>query len=157
MFDNVGNKIKSMALVMFVLETIGAIVGGIAAGEEIGFLGVCIIAGGIVVAYASALLLYGFGELIQSSAETRDLLKEGKAVPAEQRAVPQMKPSAPREKAPVCRPMEQPVPREKKSPIAEAVKPLSGADGQIVCPSCRTAQKANRRCCFICGQTFRVE
>ena len=62
-FGNVGKKIKGVAMTMFVLETIGAIVAGISLIET--DFGVLIILLGPVVALVSAWILYGFGEIVE--------------------------------------------------------------------------------------------
>ncbi|MBE6927360.1 MAG: hypothetical protein E7467_02535 [Ruminococcaceae bacterium] len=65
MFGNIGQKIKALAYVMFILEAVGAIFGGIVLlSEEVTTIGLLVLFLGPVVAYLSAWMLYGFGEII---------------------------------------------------------------------------------------------
>ena len=67
MFDNVGKKIKGLAEVVFFLEIMAFIIIGfvvIAKGGSFLAWGILIFALGAISAWISALLLYGFGELI---------------------------------------------------------------------------------------------
>ena len=76
MFENPGGKIKGLAVASVVVEALGSFIMGIVLWEDLEALALLIMLGGILVAYATALLLYGFGELVESTAQTRDLLLE---------------------------------------------------------------------------------
>ena len=72
MFENPGGKLKGLALGLFIIEVIAAVIGGLACwigmGDVEGFFAfVGIIAGGIGVAYVSAIGIYAFGELVENS------------------------------------------------------------------------------------------
>jgi hypothetical protein len=71
MFDNVGSKIKVFAAVSFIMEAIAAVITGIAFLASWGFddawWGLLIMILGPVVLWIPALLLYGYGELIENS------------------------------------------------------------------------------------------
>ena len=65
MYDNIGGKIKSLAVWTFIVEAIGSIITGIALGgeeDELYFL-LCLI--GPIVAWVSSWILYAFGEMVE--------------------------------------------------------------------------------------------
>ena len=65
MFDNIGNKIKSLVKTVFAIEIILFIVIGIALSRTP--IGIIIAMVGIFVAWISSFALYGYGELIETS------------------------------------------------------------------------------------------
>ena len=70
MFDNIGSKIKSLAMILFILGVIASFVFAIYFFLiEEGILGVCYLFLGPIVSYLSVLLLYGFGEIITKLTE----------------------------------------------------------------------------------------
>ena len=71
MFDDCGDKLKGFAMGYFVLCCISAVIGGIAVMvEDMFFLGLCIILGGIAVSYITALVIAAFGDLVTTSEAT---------------------------------------------------------------------------------------
>jgi hypothetical protein len=64
-YENIGKKIKVLAQVIFILESIAAVITGIVLWIDIeeGWCAI-VLFGGPVVAWISSWLLYGFGELI---------------------------------------------------------------------------------------------
>ena len=68
MYSNIGGKIKSWAVWVFIVEAIGAVIGGIALiANNDGLIGVLTIVLGPIAAWVSSWLLYGFGQLIENS------------------------------------------------------------------------------------------
>lgn len=70
MFQNVGGKIKSFALINFWVDAAAAIIGGLAMMiEDIDMILISILvaAAGCFVAWVVSLFLYGFGELIETN------------------------------------------------------------------------------------------
>ncbi len=68
MYNDIGGKIKGLATATFIVETLSAIITGIYLMIDIDFLiGLAVLVGGPLVAWASSWLLYGFGELIDNS------------------------------------------------------------------------------------------
>ena len=68
MYDNIGNKIKALAIGAFFVEAIGSIIGGIrliSTADDPVPLGIVLVLVGPIVAWASSWILYGFGELIE--------------------------------------------------------------------------------------------
>ena len=65
MYDNIGGKIKGLAIASFIVEAIAAVITGIAlwVGTEEWWCALILFCGPIV-AWVSSWLLYGFGEII---------------------------------------------------------------------------------------------
>ena len=82
MYDNVGTKIKNLAIGTFVVETIVSILGGIVLSAEISIaIGLPVIFMGFITAWLSSWLLYGFGELIcETSSVKRELVELNKII-----------------------------------------------------------------------------
>ena len=69
MFNNPGDKIKGLAVANFIVDCLAAVIGGIVLiSNDYGWVGFVTIVGGLFIAYVTALLLYGFGELIEIAA-----------------------------------------------------------------------------------------
>ena len=68
--DDIGKKIKTTAIVGFIIESIAAIIVGFIAfiDEEIG-IGFSIIVGGILGAYLIAMFIYAFGVLVDKTVQ----------------------------------------------------------------------------------------
>ena len=69
-YDNIGQKIKSLATGTFVVEAIAAIIAGIyliTSSENMVLIGFLVIFAGPLVAWVLSWLLYGFGQLIENS------------------------------------------------------------------------------------------
>lgn len=71
LFSNIGKTLKRYAVITFVVETIAGIIAGIlsAIGEE-SIIYLLISVGAPFVAYSLSMFLYGFGELVDSTATT---------------------------------------------------------------------------------------
>ena len=68
MYDNIGGKIKTWAVWIFIVEAIGAVIGGIAMiANDNGLIGFLTMVIGPFVAWVFSWLLYGFGQLIENS------------------------------------------------------------------------------------------
>lgn len=71
MFDNIGRKIKILAIVVFVLEMLAGIIAGFTFGSNTDwkepFRAILIIIASPFLAWISAFVLYGFGQLVENS------------------------------------------------------------------------------------------
>lgn len=70
MFEDVGTKIKGIAMAFFIVDIIASVIGGIAiiaADFDMIVLGIGAIALGIFLSWVGALFVYGFGELIETN------------------------------------------------------------------------------------------
>jgi len=67
MYENIGGKIKSVAVGTFIVEAIVAVFSGVAIifSGELVLIGLLVIIFGPLGAWVSSFLLYGFGELIE--------------------------------------------------------------------------------------------
>ena len=78
LYENIGGKIKNWAKWIFIVEAIGAVIGGIVYFVENdlddGWIGVLIIFLGPVAAWVSSWLLYAFGELVENSGIAKEKL-----------------------------------------------------------------------------------
>ncbi len=67
MFEKVGERIKGLSILTFLVQTVASfVIGGIII-KTIPLAGFFVILGGIWFSYVSTLLLYGFGELVENS------------------------------------------------------------------------------------------
>ena len=73
LYENIGNKIKNLAIAFFIVQAIGAIITGlillIDSGFEDAWWALFIILLGPVVAFVDSWLLYGFGEIVYKLTE----------------------------------------------------------------------------------------
>ena len=67
MFDNIGGKIKGLAIIQLILGCIGSIVLAAILAAEIDELSLLIGLVGIAVSIVNAFLLYGLGQLVENS------------------------------------------------------------------------------------------
>ena len=68
MYDNIGEKIKGLAKVMFIVGAIAAVIGGLVLlVDKFLAIGLLTLFLGPVVAWVYSWLLYGFGELIDNA------------------------------------------------------------------------------------------
>lgn len=70
MYDNIGGKIKGLAKFLFLVDALAAVVSGIVmmgSDDDLVGLGFLVIFGGVLIAWVSTWLLYGFGQLIENS------------------------------------------------------------------------------------------
>jgi hypothetical protein len=147
MFSNIGNKIKTFAIFLFVIEAIGAIFTGIALIAELydEWIGVLVMFAGPVVAWISSWLLYGFGELIDKTCEIAENTRHYGA------------PShfiAPRTVNQNSTLLQNNIPKatENNTDASAVSAEIRGADK--ICPKCGQVQKADRHVCWSCGQRF---
>ena len=185
LYENIGGKIKNWAKWIFIVEAICAVIAGIGLiADDNGAVGFLVMIVGPLVAWVGSWLLYGFGELIETNAETRDLTAE----------LLRCKMSAPSSEGPapvtVVRQTgaTQPTAAPKRTTASSggwvctcgrtnasnvsscvcgvtkfaAAQKKAGNDnvhaeivnGEKVCPKCGTAQKADRKVCWSCGANF---
>ena len=69
MYDNIGEKIKVLAKVVFIVGAIAAVIAGIALMRSNVPIGLLVIVLGSIIALISSWLIYGFGELIDKTCD----------------------------------------------------------------------------------------
>ena len=145
-FSNPGRRIKGCAKALFVVEIMIAIIGGIAmiaSDDDMFLLALLTVAIGIAAGFVTALFLYAFGELVESTQENRDINRQilltlgGNAPQAPQ--APQHAPQyAPQQSAPAA-PRPAPVPSGDTTP------------GVWYCRACGNATSNAYATCTQCG------
>ena len=73
MFEDIGNKIKTLAAVICALGVIASVIIGVSLSKGSVAIGFFIILFGIIISWCGTFLLYGFGELID---QTRQINKK---------------------------------------------------------------------------------
>lgn len=121
MYKNIGKKIKILATISFVLNSIGFIIGGIVFMTDVhgtalaSITGIAIILFGPIVAWIGSWLVYGFGELIDKTAEIARNTSSGTYG-----AAPMPAPMAAPMRAPMAAPMAAPMPAPAPAPAPMA-------------------------------------
>ena len=75
MFDNIGAKIKMLAMVVCWIEIIGSIIAGIvviANGYDLVLLGAGIMLAGTLISWVGSFFIYGFGQLVDDTQKLRE-------------------------------------------------------------------------------------
>ena len=141
MFNNIGSKCKTVAVVIMVLGTLGAIVGGftlIDGGEGMALAGLVIIVVGIISSWVSALSFFALGEI----AETVERIEQNtRPEKGERNIVDSAK-----------KPVEQSGVTDliHANYLSDAGKLAPEAEHLIYCPSCGIKNKAGSKKCWSC-------
>ena len=143
MFDNIGGKLKKLAVILFVIGVIASLVCAIVYGRTVKvysyhtettfnfWLFLLILVGGCIASYVEVMALYAFGQLVENS-DTRtqlalDAAKERENEKWESNTTP--------------------------SYGASARKPVTNAPKKD-CPYCGARNNLNNKTCFACGKTI---
>ena len=130
MFQKIDEKVKNLAVVIFLLECIGAIIGGIVVwktADDYGFLLFLAIAGGgFITAWINALIVYAIGEAAEGTKYVRPLCEQ-----------------EPKQ--------ESKETNSKTAPAAVTHKP-DACSMTLVCPKCGTKNDVARVFCSKCGE-----
>ena len=154
LYVNIGSKLKGVAVTTFILESIAAVISGIALfANDNGLLGFAVIVGGAITALILSWFIYGFGELIDKATENEmntktivELLKGGASTtPAVQQQQAPISASRTAAAAPIM--------SKEDCSDAEPIA-VTAQDDKVVCPKCGTQQLACRKVCWSCGQKF---
>lgn len=73
MFDDIGGKIKTLAMVICAVGAIASIICGLAMFDDSFLIGLVIIVAGCLGSWTGCFCLYGFGELIEETARNREI------------------------------------------------------------------------------------
>ena len=82
MFDKIGEKINILAKFSFFIEMVSVIIGAIICfymGDEMIAIGFAVLIGGSLAAYIGAIMLCGFGKLVENSDLLTEQIREEKA------------------------------------------------------------------------------
>lgn len=173
LFENPGPKIKKMTTILFWIEIVCCVILAFALGWDRSyrhdeflpgiFFGFLI--GGPLVAYCSALMLYGFGELVEKVSAIHKFhlyTNQGKKTvetqnpePTNSAGKPQEQPAGKTENAYVEAFLKSEV---KKPEIPLEAEPISCENpDSIQCPSCGSVQRSGRNVCWNCGLRFKKD
>ena len=159
MYNNIGGKIKVLAIVIGIVEAVSAVITGMVLCSDSymvgsGFLTMLL---GPVVAWISSWFLYAFGELVEKTSEneanTREivnLLRRGAQSPATIRTQVPVQPIRPQPAAPVA-----PNAGRSGGNVGQTATVVDGENGKVRCSICNTEQPANRKVCWNCGAKFK--
>ena len=153
MFNNIGEKIKTLAEVTCVLGMIASACGAIVLWTQNDpytptiFLGVLVLGLGCLGSWIGSFFTYGFGELIENTKAIHEdnlkiqgLLNNQKAEVLKPCNAPQVKTEKPEQTAPTT--------------TTQTVEPVMG---MIECPVCGKIQEADRKVCWNCGAKFTIK
>ena len=180
MFDNVGAKIKSVAVTVtwigIILSCVSGLIVMVSNGDNGGlfFSGLLIIIVGCLASWLGSLALYGFGQLIENS----DVLAENSDILVQQGRNRHQAPSNTTagninhqtanssgkhmwrcdgcgnmisgDVCPICNKDTSAKPSETNNAEGSVTK----KENTIICPQCKFEQPANRKVCWHCGATF---
>ena len=85
MFNNIGKKIKGLAklvcwigIIIFAIVGLGVIISGISGDNAVSAIisGILIIVGGFLVSWIGSFVMYGYGELIDKTADIAENTKK---------------------------------------------------------------------------------
>ena len=143
MFDNIGDKIKTIAMIFCLVGIGAAVVLGISLFSESFGLGIGTILIGAVASWLGATCLYGFGELIEETTRNRML---NEAI---------LKCLAPKAEDARNQPVIRDVPVAFSNSSAgrvSTVKPLNQVTGGWVCKACGSRNASGDAMCKDCGK-----
>ena len=79
LYENIGGKIKNWAKWIFIIEAIGAVITGIAllaTDDDFILVGLLTLFCGPLVAYVGSWILYAFGELVEKTSDTNNVIRK---------------------------------------------------------------------------------
>ena len=146
MFDNIGGKIKTLAMVICVIGIIASIICAIALWAQNSrysltiALGFGVLVGGCVGSWVGSFFMYGFGELIEETTRNREINDQILRLLSVQ--------NAPTDSKPFVR--DVPVAFSQSS-ARNNTKPLRDTQGGWVCKACGSRNSSGDVMCKDCG------
>lgn len=152
MFENIGDKIKTLAKICCLIGIIGSVITGIILISSINVLvGIAITIGGALLSWIGSFFVYGFGELIESNAEISTQNSEIIDLLKKQQDKPESKQNNTAQNASLSAPKTE---KQTDFSNAESVKTQSINSMQIKCPRCGTVQPSSFTECVRCNSKF---
>lgn len=157
MFDNIGDKIKTMTWIFCVVGIGLCVIAGLVLIFSSQFLlGILIGVLGSAACYLGSFFAYGFGQLIENTDILVAEMKKGNRIAASDGNSPEK-----REFAPAAPPVSAsksvvlpPVEKIKVENTEVPVKITKNGSGEMRCPVCGVQQRDNRFRCLKCGIKF---
>ena len=139
MFDNIGGKLKTIALTAAIINMIVFAIGGIVLiFIESFWMGLLFIVLGVLVSWLESTTLYGFGELIEATVQNKDYLKkiaDSMERQEKERAADSM--------------------NKKESPAQDTIKSVQTINGWI-CKNCSTWNEDANQFCKMCNRNRNI-
>lgn len=154
MFDNIGGKIKILAVVVCVIGMIGSAILAIELWSEGGFFaGLLALAVGCLASWIGSFFTYGLGQLIENSdLQVEELNKLRMQVNELKQPAPEVRKPAPAA-AVHEQPARQPAVRERPAPKTSAyVKPVVYDGKNWICDKCGHENLGVQTFCRDCGK-----
>ena len=158
MFDNIGGKIKALAVVTCGLGIIASIIGAIALWIQnsdynpTAFSGVLVLVLGSLASWIGSFFTYGFGELIENTTKIHeDNIELQKMLTLIEKDSDKVETQENEEDSIInydAYPVN--VPKGASSEIYE----VDRSANEIACPICGKIQKSDRELCWNCGARF---
>ena len=164
MFDEIGNKIKTVAQVFTWIGIVGSVIWGfVVMGSNVDnavLFGILIIAIGSLVSWLGSLTLYGFGQLIENTDELVKQRKQNTVNPVENsNRHLELKDCAPifsdSQKVKIgAENKSVSVENHKKKYVPQDHIPVPVGTLKVKCLVCGEEQPSNREVCWTCGSRF---
>lgn len=139
MFENIGDKIKTLAVVLCVLGMIASVIWGIVLFFSSFLSGLLVLAVGCLCAWTGSFTLYGFGELIEETQRSRAINEQLLAALHPQ----QEQPSESAQRAANVGSYTIPGAKETAAPVSTG----------WTCKYCNAQNRASATACFKCGES----
>lgn len=153
MFENAGEKLKKLALVVAVVGIAASVIAGFVILGYSAISGLMIGTVGCVFSWAGGLALYGFGELVDSNQKLLEVSKQQadllRSMAPTQNEVQDNKPAEEKDYLANLQPIVDPFARATE----KAAAPVSN-NRKMTCPSCGTVQDGGRKYCVKCYSVF---
>ena len=137
MFDNIGGKIKALAVVLCILGMVLVVILGCMLFEDSVLTGLVTIVAGCVASWIGSFFVYGFGQLVEDTSAIREALKGQSKTETVKKALPIQ---------------EQ---RPTKSSVAQAV-PSVAKKVEVsgwTCSKCQFFNTTSKDKCSLCGES----
>lgn len=148
MFDNIGNKIKSVASFICVVNIIVDCILGLFLIFSGGvLLGLFLIVIGALISWVNSFLLYGFGELIATTQANNRILEQIMNNLQETKSISSISTESAEPSVVISTESEE-------MPAHNEVVDVDRSGNTLRCPKCGLIQQSNRTICWNCGARF---
>lgn len=157
MFDDIGGKIKGLAKVITIIGIIASCICGLVTlvESENLLVGVLVAGLGSLGSWVGSFLLYGFGELIDQTADNNRLLRQistsGKNTSKD---ISDLVHVTAAQSTPSATDVKPAAPASPVSAVVGSCTPVRVDSMRVQCPKCQTVQMGNNSACSHCGIRF---
>ena len=161
MYDNIGGKIKSLAVWTFIGEAIGSIIAGFILMAEVDVLYILLVIFGPLVAWVSSWILYAFGEMVEDIHAMRNKITPASVQDAIDEANRQKANDAAIKKAKQQQRKSDEKAKQEKAQLDEEEQFIEESYIDIACPSCGEQlsflKDETNGFCPECGANFKIK